>query len=378
MSTFEYIGAPYRVVFGTGTLQKQLLPLLEKLKVKSVAILSTPEQVSLAETTKGIVGAGVACIFSEATMHTPTHVTEKALEAIRASKADGIISVGGGSTIGLGKAISVRTGLPHLSVPTTYAGSEMTPILGETENGRKVTRRDPKILPDAVLYDVELTKTLPLKMSLHSGINAIAHSGKRPKSARIYQWETAYDLLIFVEALYASNRNPIVELMASESIRALSEALPALRQDSQDAGARYQALYGAWLCGHCLGSVDMALHHKLCHTLGGTFNLPHAETHVVMLPHAVAYNAPSCPEAMRKLAAALPDSGGDAVHGLNALYKRLGISFGLKDLGMPEAGIDEATTVAVSNPYKNPRPLEQAAIREIIRRAWAGEDAKAV
>ncbi|KAM0812522.1 putative Maleylacetate reductase [Seiridium cardinale] len=357
MSTFEYIGAPYRVVFGTGTLQKQLLPLLEKLKVKAVAILSTPEQVSLAETTKGIVGAGVACIFSEATMHTPTHVTEKALEAIRASKADGIISVGGGSTIGLGKAISVRTGLPHLSVPTTYAGSEMTPILGETENGRKVTRRDPKILPDAVLYDVELTKTLPLKMSLHSGINAIAHS---------------------VEALYASNRNPIVELMASESIRALSEALPALRQDSQDAGARYQALYGAWLCGHCLGSVDMALHHKLCHTLGGTFNLPHAETHVVMLPHAVAYNAPSCPEAMRKLAAALPDSGGDAVQGLNALYKRLGISFGLKDLGMPEAGIDEATAVAVSNPYKNPRPLEQAAIREIIRRAWAGEDARAV
>ncbi|KAI0121267.1 maleylacetate reductase [Xylariales sp. AK1849] len=290
-------------------------------------------------------------------MHTPTHITEKALDTIRKSNADGIVSVGGGSTIGLGKAISIRIGLPHLCVPTTYAGSEMTPILGETENGQKLTKRDFKILPDAVLYDVELTRTLPLKLSLHSGINAIAHS---------------------VEALYASNRNPIVELVASESIRALAEALPLLMQDTQHAEARYQALYGAWLCGYCLGSVDMALHHKLCHTLGGTFNLPHAETHVVMLPHAVAYNAPFCPAAMEKLGAILPDSKGDPIKGLNALYQRLGINFGLRELGMPETSIDEATDIAVSNPYKNPRALERSAIREIIRRSWVGEDARAI
>ncbi|OIW25716.1 Dehydroquinate synthase-like protein, partial [Coniochaeta ligniaria NRRL 30616] len=354
LATFEYVGAPYRVTFGKGTIT-QVPSLVGKLGAKAVIVLSTPEQAELAKTIEDLLGDAAVSRFTGATMHTPTQVTEKAVAQALAAGVDGIVSVGGGSTIGLGKAISVRTGLPHLCIPTTYAGSEMTPILGETENGRKVTRREARILPTAVLYDVDLTMTLPVGMSVYSGINAIAHA---------------------VEALYASNTNPIINLMACQGIKSLAESLPTLQTQPQSSSARYAALYGAWLCGICLGAVDMALHHKLCHTLGGSFALPHAETHVSMLPHALAYNAPSAPPpAMAALAAALPGSGGDPVRGINALYDRLGVSVSLASLGMPEGGIGEAADIAASNPYKNPRPLERDALREIIRRAWHGERA---
>ncbi|KAK3381024.1 hypothetical protein B0H63DRAFT_501807 [Podospora didyma] len=354
MDAFEYISASHRVVFGSGTL-RELPSMLQKINATSVLILCTPQQVSTGEEVQKLLGDAGVAIFTEATMHTPTHITEKALLVAKEKGVDGIVSVGGGSTVGLGKAMSIRTGLPHLCIPTTYAGSEMTPILGETENGRKVTRRDPKILPTAVLYDVDLFKTLPTGLTVYSGINAIAHA---------------------VEALYASNRNPIIELLAVEGVRVLCESLPVLQAEGQDsAEARQQALYGAWLCGMCLGSVDMALHHKLCHTLGGLFNLPHAETHVILLPHALSYNAPATPAAMAKLAAAIPGSEGDAVQGINRLYKKLGINISLGGLGMPEKGVDEACDIALANPYKNPRPLEREGIRELIRRAWAGEQA---
>ncbi|KAK3312720.1 hypothetical protein B0H66DRAFT_524144 [Apodospora peruviana] len=369
MDTFEYISATPRVLFGSGTLE-QLPSMLQTFKTKTVLILCTPQQVSTAETVQKIItDAGVAesAIFSKAAMHTPTHITDRAVLFAQENKVDGIVSVGGGSTVGLGKAISIRTGLPHLCIPTTYAGSEMTPILGETENGRKTTRRDPKILPTAVLYDVDLFATLPVGLTVFSGINAIAHA---------------------VEALYASNTNPVIQLFACEGIRVLCEALPALLQSSEASqqdllpqkAAREKALYGAWLCGICLGSVDMALHHKLCHTLGGLFNLPHAETHVVLLPHAVAYNAsaPAAAGAMAKLASVLPDAEGDAVRGINALYRRLRTSqLSLGGLRMPETGIDEACDAALgSNRYKNPRELERDGVRELIRRAWAGEQAR--
>ena len=266
------------------------------------------------------------------------------------------MSIGGGSTTGLGKAISIRTGLPHISIPTTYAGSEMTPILGETQDGKKTTRSDPKILPGTVLYDVDLTMTLPKVLSATSGVNAIAHA---------------------VEALYARNTNPIISLLALEGTKALAESLPEIITDPQSRSARERAQYGAWLCGTCLGSVGMALHHKLCHTLGGSFDLPHAETHTIVLPHALSYNAPAIPDAMSRLATVLPGSNGDATKGLNVLLESLEVKRGLKEFGMKEEDIDKAAEIAVSNPYWNPRPVEEGPIRELIRRAWAGEPAKA-
>ncbi|KAL9105408.1 MAG: hypothetical protein Q9187_008715 [Circinaria calcarea] len=289
-------------------------------------------------------------------MHTPSHITEKAVEVAKAQKADSVVSIGGGSTIGLGKAISIRTGLPHICIPTTYAGSEMTPILGETAEGRKTTRSDPNILPGTVIYDVDLTLTLPPAMSATSGVNAIAHA---------------------VEALYARNTNPVTCLLAQEGIRTLAIALPEIMEEPSAQPARSKALYGAWLCGTFLGNVGIALHHKLCHSLGGSFNLPHAETHTIVLPHALSYNAPKAVEPMMRLAEALSDSNGDAIRGLNLLLTRLKVKRGLKDFGMREEDIDKATEIAFSNPYWNPREIEKGPLRELIRRCWAGEEARA-
>lgn len=176
MDSFVYNANPGRVVFGSGTL-KQLPEEVSRLNLAAPLLLSTPQQVNQAEQLKPILNGKIAGIFTEATMHTPTDVTEKALQYAKEIKADAVVSIGGGSTIGLGKAISIRTGLPHICIPTTYAGSEMTPILGETADGVKKTRSDPKILPGTVIYDVDLTMTLPAAMSATSGVNAIAHAG---------------------------------------------------------------------------------------------------------------------------------------------------------------------------------------------------------
>ncbi|KUJ13348.1 Dehydroquinate synthase-like protein [Mollisia scopiformis] len=355
MESFEYNAAPARVIFGSGTLSK-LADEVERQKLSAPLLLSTPQQVDQVTDLKDRLNGKIAGIFTEATMHTPLEITEKALDYAKSTNADSVISIGGGSTIGLGKAISVRTGLPHICIPTTYAGSEMTPILGETQNGRKTTRNDPKILPGTVIYDVDLTMTLPASMSASSGVNAIAHS---------------------VEALYARNGNPIISLLALEGVKALASSLPTIIESPLDKEARQLALYGAWLCGTCLGAVGMSLHHKLCHTLGGSFNMPHAETHTIILPHAIAYNAPAIPEVMKRLAETLPGSDGDAIKGLNVLLKRLKVKRGLREFGLKEEDVDEAATIAVSNPYWNPRAIERDPIRELLRRAWAGEDAKA-
>jgi alcohol dehydrogenase class IV len=269
---------------------------------------------------------------------------------MKACKADCVVSLGGGSTTGLGKALALRTGVNQLCIPTTYAGSEMTPILGQTENGLKTTVRSLAVLPETVIYDVDLTRTLPASLAATSGINAIAHA---------------------VEALYARDANPVISLMAEDGIRTLARALPAIAEDTENRDARTEALYGAWLCGVCLGTVGMALHHKLCHTLGGTFDLPHAETHTIVLPHALAYNAPLAPAAMVRIARAI--DAADAAQGLYDLARRLNAKLALRDLGMPEAGIEKAADLAVTNAYWNPRPLERNAIRNLIARAWAGE-----
>jgi len=283
-------------------------------------------------------------------MHTPVEATDKALEVVGELEADAVVAVGGGSATGLGKAIALRTDLPQIVLPTTYAGSEMTPILGETKDGVKTTQRTPKVLPEVVIYDVDLTLGLPPAIAVTSGINAMAHA---------------------VEALYARDRNPVISLMAEEGIRSLARALPGIVEDPHDREARADALYGAWLCGACLGAVGMALHHKLCHVLGGTFDLPHAETHTIVLPHAAAYNAPAAPDAMDRIARALGVA--DAAKGLFELAGRLGAKQALRDIGMPADGVGQAVKATLAAPYWNPRPLEEDALRNLLTRAWNGD-----
>jgi maleylacetate reductase len=348
LENFTFDGLPMRVVFGDGTLSA-LPDEVERLGCKRVLVLCTPEQRDQAAMVAERLDGRAVGVFDQATMHTPVTVTETALAVVRERDVDGVVSVGGGSTTGLGKAIALRTDLPQVVIPTTYAGSEMTPILGETRDGEKITQRTRKVLPETTIYDVSLTLTLPPSISATSGMNAIAHA---------------------VEALYAEERNPIISLMSEAAISALARALPAIITDPQDRAARREALYGAWLCGVALGSVGMALHHKLCHVLGGSFDLPHAPTHTVILPHAVAYNAAGAPEAMARIARALGTP--DAATGLYDLAKRLNAPVALSAIGMKEADLERAVTLAVARPYPNPRPVEREPLRDLLQNAFFG------
>jgi maleylacetate reductase len=346
---FTYNSQQYRVVFGAGSAAR-LNEEVERLGIRRVLVLTTREQRDQGARLGAHLGSRFAELFSDARMHTPVEVTEAAIAVVQALDIDGFVAIGGGSTIGLGKALSLRTGLPHIAMPTTYAGSEMTPILGQTRHGVKTTQRSQDLIPDTVIYDVELTLGLPPKVSAASGMNAIAHA---------------------VEALYAENANPLTSLMAEEGIAALARALPRIIVTPSDGAARHDALYGAWLCGTCLGAVGMALHHKLCHVLGGSFDLPHAETHAIVLPHAVAYNAVAAPEAMVRIARALGAS--DAARALHELARRLGLPKTLAEIGMPESGIDRAADMAVHNAYANPRPVDRTSVRELIAAAYRGD-----
>jgi len=342
-------GSGIRIVFGVDTIT-QLPEELARISGKRALIISTPQQLDQAEELRQLIGDRVASVFSNAAMHTPVDVTADAMRIVEEQQVDCLVAVGGGSTTGLSKAITYRTGLPQIVIPTTYAGSEMTPILGQTADGVKTTLRDEKVLPDVVIYDVRLTLTLPPDISGTSGVNAIAHA---------------------VEALYAKNKNPATSTMAVEGISRLSRALPIIAGDSQNIDARTDALQGASLCGQCLAIVGMALHHKLCHTLGGSFDLPHAETHTVVLPHATAYNAAADPRAMQQIANALGTES--APSGLYDLGHAVSAKMALRDLGLAEGELDRAADLAVQNPYWNPRPIERDEIRELLQRAWAGD-----
>jgi maleylacetate reductase len=354
MFEFIYNSTPSRVVFGAGSLQ-HLVREIDLLGARRALVLCTPEQRGSAELVAQLIGERCAGIFDRAVMHVPLETAREAREVARLLQADCAIAIGGGSTTGLGKAIALESALPILAIPTTYAGSEMTPIYGITDAGIKKTGRDNRVLPKTVIYDPELTLALPTSLSVTSSINAMAHAA---------------------EGLYAQDGNPIMSMFAEEGIRALAQGLPKVVDKPGDIAARSQCLYGAWLCGVVLGHVGMALHHKLCHTLGGTYDLPHAPTHTVVLPHALAYNAAAAPEAMQRIARALGAT--DAAQGMYDLAQSLHAPLALKDLGMPESELDRCTDIALQNAYANPRPLERQALRALLENAFHGLRPEAV
>jgi maleylacetate reductase len=345
---FVYQALPSRVVFGAGSLTR-VGEEIERLGCSRALVLTTPEQRDLGLRVAALLGPRAAGVFPEAVMHVPLPIAEAARAEARHRDADCAVAVGGGSTIGLGKAIALTSALPILAVPTTYAGSEMTPIWGLTEKGEKRTGRDARVLPRVVIYDVDLTLSLAPDLSAASGMNAIAHA---------------------VEALYAEDANPVVSMMAEASIAALADALPRVVADPGDRPGRSRAQYGCWLAGACLGAVGMSLHHKLCHTLGGAFGLPHAATHTIILPHAVAYNRAAAPEAMARIARAL--GAEDAATGLFDLAARLGLTPRLSDIGLRADDIAAAADLATRNPYYNPRPVTREAIAALLLDAFEG------
>jgi alcohol dehydrogenase class IV len=316
-------------------------------------VLSTPEQRASAVDVAARLGPKAAGIFDRAVMHVPIEIAQQAREEAKRLGADCCVAIGGGSTTGLAKAIALVSDLPILAIPTTYAGSEMTPIWGLTEAGVKRTGRDHRVVPKTVIYDPALTVTIPAQLTATSGMNAIAHC---------------------VEALYAKDANPIISLIAEEGIRAFAQSLRVVVRDPGNLEARSLALYGAWLGGVSLGAVGMALHHKLCHTLGGSFNLPHAETHTVILPHAASYNAEAAPEAMARVARAL--GAASAAAGLYRLAADIGAPLSLATIGMRSEDLDRAADLAIENPYYNPRPVTREGVRQLLDDAYHGRAAK--
>ncbi|RUX82547.1 maleylacetate reductase [Mesorhizobium sp. M7A.F.Ca.CA.001.07.2.1] len=348
MDSFTFPGLTTRVVFGAGSMAR-VEEEVRRLGHDKVMVLSTSHQKGDAERLAASLGGLAAGIFAGAVMHTPVEVTEKAVDAFRSSGASAVVSLGGGSTTGLGKAIAVRTGADQVVIPTTYAGSEMTDILGETAAGEKTTRRSPDIRPETVIYDVDLTLSLPVGLTVTSAMNAIAHA---------------------MEAFYAPDRNPVIVLMCRDAMIAFKDGIPRLIGDPQDRAARTQALYAAWCCSTALGYVSMALHHKLAHVFGGSFDTPHAETHAILLPYTTAFNEAAVPDLLRPIAEAF--GGGSAGGGLWDFAQSVGSPLSLKAIGIEETDLDRAAAIAVKNAYANPRPIDPGSIRELLQVAWEG------
>lgn len=337
-----------RVVFGSGRLG-ELPEELDRLDLTRVVVICTPHQLPIGNAVAALCGNRAHSVYPHAAMHVPSSVATAACEYVATNEIDGAVVVGGGSSVGLGKALALETGLPVVAIPTTYAGSEMTPIWGITDDGAKTTGRDIKVLPRTVIYDPDLTLTLPASLSVSSGLNAVAHAA---------------------EALYAPDGSPIIEMMAGEAVRALTAALPTVAANPADHPARFDLLYGSWLAGICLGATSMSLHHKLCHTIGGAFDLPHSDVHAIVLPHALAFNLVGAPRARDILSRAI--GADDPAAALYSLNSRIGSLTSLQALGMRSEDIESVVSTAIAHPYSNPRPITAEAIRSIVSNAFAG------
>jgi maleylacetate reductase len=347
MLSFVQEGLPVRVVFGAGC-RGQLGDEVQRLGIERALLITTPSKRAMAEAMAAQLGGRCAGEFDRVVMHVPIEIARAGRAEARRVRADGCIALGGGSAIGLAKAIALEQDVAIIALPTTYAGSEMTAIQGLTEGGVKRVRRDPRMLPRIVIYDPELTVSLPPSIAGPSGMNAMAHC---------------------VEAFYAEGATPLLSLAAEEGIRALAQSLPRLVDQPRSLEASTRALYGAWLGGMAL-CAGTALHHKLCHTLGGSFDLPHAPTHALMLPYSASYNREAAPETMARVARALGVS--DAPAGLFDLARRIGAPASLEALGLRHADLDRAAELAAAAPYPNPRPVIREAIRALLEDAFRG------
>lgn len=342
-----------RVVFGAGR-RLDLGTELGRLGLTRPLLVSDPS-LKAGQELSDLLAPLLAGRFDEAAMHVPADVAARAVDAARAAAADSVVVVGGGSAIGTAKAVAKDTHLPILAVPTTYAGSEMTPIWGITDNQRKTTGRDPHVLPRVVIYDPELTVSLPPALTAASGMNALAH---------------------LAEGLYAPQVSPLAMLIAQEGIRALAVGLPKAVADSANIDARTKVTYGAWLAGWTLGTTGMGIHHKICHTLGGTYDLPHAPSHSAVIPYALAANAHAAPVAMAAIEAAFRAADRDIDHAAGAIWdlrNEIGATQSLSTLGFPAREIDAAADTVVQGRPVNPRPVDYACARTVLAASYAGE-----
>jgi maleylacetate reductase len=347
---FARTGLPGRIVFGDGALRR-LADELDQRDLRGAMLIAADYDSRLAEQGRDVLGERVRLSWGKVRQHVPRELAERATLAAIDAGIDVLVAIGGGSTTGLGKAVAVSTGLPLVVVPTTYAGSEMTPIYGLTSDGDKTTARDARALPSIVVYDPRLLTTLPAAVVGPSGLNALAHCA---------------------EALWAANADPITDAVALDGARRLGQYLPAAYA-SGDPAVRGHVLIAACQAGLALGTVGTSLHHALCHLLGGMFDTPHAETHAIMLPYAVRYLQPAVPEAARRLAQALDTTVNELAGSIWSLGQSVGTPAGLRSIDIREDQITAITRAALDKNLPSPRPLEYAALRAALHAAWAGQ-----
>lgn len=347
---FEHETLAQRVCFAPGEAPATVRAEVERLGGTRVMVIAAATEADLAE--KVTTDVPVVLRHDEVVMHVPLASAERARAAAAAHDVDLVVSVGGGSTTGLAKAVALTTGLPIVAVPTTYAGSEATSVWGLTEGARKTTGVDARVLPRSIVYDATLTLSLPVAMSVASGLNALAHC---------------------VDSMWAPRTDPVDQVLAGEGIRALSAGLPAVVSDPAGLDGREQVLYGAYLSAVAFSSAGSGLHHKICHVLGGAYALPHAQTHAVVLPHVLAFNAPAAPEAERRIAEAFGATS--ALEGLRRLRRAVDAPIALCDHGFDEADIDDAVRAILEVvPADNPRAVTSDDLRRLLRAAWQGAD----
>jgi maleylacetate reductase len=347
---FVHESLAQRVRFASGGAADAVGAEVELLAARRVMVIAAESEAELAE--RVTAQLPVAVRHDDVVMHVPVEVADRARKAAADGDVDALVSVGGGSTTGLAKAVALTTGLPIVAVPTTYAGSEATPVWGLTEAGRKTTGVDPVVLPRSVVYDASLTLGLPVGMSVASGLNALAHC---------------------VDSLWAPSADPINAALAAEGVRALSRGLPEVAEDPAGLPGRERALYGAYLAAVAFASAGSGLHHKICHVLGGKYDLPHAQTHATVLPYVLALNAPNAPEAAERLAVAF--GAPSALEGLQALRARLDAPRALRDYGFEESQIPAAVeAILPAVPPSNPTPVTPDTLAALLRAAWGGSE----
>ena len=350
--SFAYEALPGRIVFGAGAARRQLAGEVRRLGAERVLLIAAAAETDLSAELCDPLGDAIASRFDGVRPHVPVAVAASAVALARESGADCLLCIGGGSTTGTAKAVALETGLPIVAVPTTYAGSEVTPVWGSTDGARKTTGRSPAVLPRVVVYDPELTFGLPARITAASAMNALAHC---------------------VEALYAPGRNPISSLVALEGIRVLAASVKPAVERPEDIDGRSGALYGAYLAGSAFAVAGSGLHHKICHALGGAFDLPHAETHSIVLPHVVAFQQPAAPELMDMVAGCLGAEEAGAPAALHAIAAGCGLPLSLREIGMPEDGIERVVgQIVESTPADNPRAVDAEDVRGILAAAYAG------
>lgn len=321
---------------------------VDQLGAQRVLVACTPSGKRRYARVLEALGARLAGVFAQAQPHCPIDVAQAALDRFRLERCDCVVSIGGGSSIGLGKFIAVETGAPHIALPTTLSGSEMTPLFGVLVDGEKRSRREPRALADTVIADASLAVTLPLRETASTGMNAMAHC---------------------IEAFYMADRNPVTDAIAQQGVDALYGALKRLATTPADLEAREQAAFGALLGGFLVASVGIGLHHRICHVLGGRFGAPHGETNGAVLPHVLAFNAPAIPAALGRLE---PVFGPRPAHALQALARSLGTPIALRDLDVHRAALPEVAREVLRHAGPNPRPVSESVLIELLEQAWVG------